>query len=75
MRVHNQSLVDVLTAERVEVLSPSDFPDMFYVRCWRGDHLSCVSNADGLLKFFTSEAAAWKWVRRYRDVDTPRLFD
>lgn len=74
-RIHNQSVRNIILADKIEVRTPSEFPTMFYIATLHGDKASCVADTDLLVKFFPNEALAWKFVKKYRDLDQPRLVD
>lgn len=70
MRVASSSIRRLVNAVKIEVRKASDFDSMFYVLV---DDRHILVDASGLGKFWVSEAAAWKWVGRYVDLDKPGL--
>lgn len=74
MQIGSLSLRELVLAERVEVRYLVELGS-FYIRAIRGggEYVMREKNARPML--FDNEAAAWKVVRKYRDIDTPGLVD
>jgi len=74
-RVSNQSVKNIILADQIEVRESSEFKGMFYIATIHAERVCVVSDTEYLAKFFPNEATAWRFVKRYRDLDQPGLVD
>lgn len=75
-RVTNQSVRNLILADSIEVRLMTAFENnMYYIVTIHGGKPFCICDTDCLIKFFKHESLAWKFVKRYRDLDQPGLVD